>query len=312
MPCLPVGIYFRRLLAVLTARPLLMGTRRVWVAAAVGCAVLVWCAGVRAAAPVAGRVNQNTWMAHLENGVVAIFRHVEGAPTVSVRAFVRGGSVAEGEYAGSGINYLLERVVLGGSTENREASESVQLLRRIGAGTESYTTKNTTVFHLQTPAPYLGEGLTLLSDWLFHCRLQPEEVARAKSEIARQQTDNARDPLVRLQDVFFKTLFQTHPVRNPVMGYLEPLLALDDISLIGHYKRTYVTDRVVLVLGGDFSGGIKEPLGLVESTFGVVERRAATLWVPPPENRQGSARYLALEGRDKNSRVMLGWHTSSA
>ena len=116
----------------------------------------------------------------------------------------------------------------------------------------------------------------------------------------------------RLQDLFYKTLFQTHPVRYPVMGALEPLKSLDTIALIGHYKRHYVPSRTVVVAAGDFSGGLSRWAATARATFGAATGRAEPPTLVPREPRPFSPRNLELITTAPGSRLLLGWHTSGS
>jgi zinc protease len=59
----------------------------------------------------------------LDNGLTVVIINDPSASLVSVRTFVRAGSIDEAPHLGSGLSHYLEHIVAGGSTEIRPESE---------------------------------------------------------------------------------------------------------------------------------------------------------------------------------------------
>ena len=117
---------------------------------------------------------------------------------------------------------------------------------------------------------------------------------------------NQDDPARFLGKRFWYTAFETHPIRLPVLGFLERFKALTRDDLVRYHRRMYVPGNMVLAVTGDFDA--ETALAEVEKTFGAQPRGPVPLVVLPGEEPQMGPR-LFEEARDiQRARLFMGFH----
>src|SRR5215468_1702737 len=126
-----------------------VGLRRAWWAIVGG---IMWGLGLVAA--IVGPGYAEVAQATLDNGLTVLIEENHANPVVSVRVFVRTGSIYEQEYLGSGISHFFEHIIHGGTTSTRSETESRRLLEAIGNNSNAYTTVDHTAYYINTTTEY--------------------------------------------------------------------------------------------------------------------------------------------------------------
>ena len=248
-----------------------------------------------------------TWT--LNNGLVVLFWENHIAPVVSMRIGVKTGSQYEGRFLGAGISHNLEHVVSGGSTSRMSESEYNQYLASIGATANAYTTRTITCYYINGPSGEFSGELMSLSDWVTDCGFDETELAREKGVITQEIYKGFEEPSRVMFDILYKTAFQNHPARYPVIGYLDNFLRISRDDLIEYYNSFYSPDNAILTLAGDIS--LEDAQTYTDSLFGDWERRTHQPPLVTNEPAQLSARYAETEAAVRTSNMRIAWRGAS-
>ena len=108
-----------------------------------------------------------------------------------------------------------------------------------------------TAFFIDCPAKNDLTALDLLADSMQHVAFEPAEFARELKVVRRELADDEVDRQRVLWDMLSLTVYTTHPVRHPVIGYLEVLNGTTNQAIIDFYHERYIPNNQVFVVVGD-------------------------------------------------------------
>jgi zinc protease len=241
----------------------------------------------------------------LANGLTLIVAEHHSAPLASVQAWCQTGSIHEQEWLGAGLTHLLEHLLFNG-TERRTSKQISDEIHAAGGYLNAYTSFDRTVFWVDCPSNAVRQAIDILGDMLFCSVLDPELLAR-EMEIVRREFDMGLDDPDRvLNYLTFRTSFQVHPCRYPVIGIREIFdqLTADDISR--YYRRRYVPNNIFLVVAGDVeTDRVKAD---AEELLGFAKRAALEPVILPDEPRQLGRRAVEETFKSELAYFNLGWH----
>ena len=220
----------------------------------------------------------------LENGITVVLVENHQAPIVAVRVYVRTGSMHEQEFLGAGVSHFLEHLVSGGTTPTRTEAESRDLLDAIGAQSNAYTTVDHTCYYMATSSRFLDDALNLLSDWVMNSSITQEEFDREYEVIQREMETRLSNPGTVHSRLATQNMFKVHPVRHPVIGYRNLFRQLKRDDVVAYYKRRYVPDNVLVVVGGDVEKD--SAVDKIRTAFAEFERRPMPTIALPSEPPQ--------------------------
>mgnify|MGYP006267745511 CR=1 FL=1 len=193
-------------------------------------------------------------VAALPNRMVIIAQRLPVAPVMSAQVWVETGSIYEQEHVGAGLSHFLEHLLSGGSTTTRPEAESNALLGSIGASVNAATGLDTARYYINAPAEHAETAIDLLSDWVRHNRITPEEFAREQEVIRSEFAMGRGDPgriLWKLTQQARYADVPTHPARHPTIGYLDEFNTITREEIVDFYHRMYVPNNMVFVVTGD-------------------------------------------------------------
>ncbi|MCF7957090.1 MAG: insulinase family protein [Phycisphaerae bacterium] len=220
-------------------------------------------------------------VAVLENGMVAIVRENRTAPVAAVRLYVKAGSIYEGDNLGAGLSHLFEHLLAGGATQKRSEEDSKQLIQKIGARFNAYTSKERTCYYLTVPAQHVGSALDLVADWVTRPTFPEDSFKREWGVVQRELEMGATDPQRQLWKLFSELRYKVHPAGYPVIGHQAIVQKLTRQNVLDYYHRMYVPDHCVIVITGDINA--EKMLEAIKKEFKDFARTAKPTIVLPEE-----------------------------
>ena len=205
----------------------------------------------------------------LDNGLTLLHRPDFSSEVVSVQVWIKTGSIHEGALLGSGLSHYLEHLLFKG-TARRKGKDISREVHALGGSINAYTTFDRTVYYIDGPASALAEMVDLLSDITLHSTLPEDEIERERDVILREIDMGLDDPDRQLMQALFRTAFQHHPFREPVIGHRELFEKVSAEELRDYYKARYVPNNMAVSIVG--AALPEDVVSVVESTFGEVTR----------------------------------------
>ena len=205
----------------------------------------------------------------LPNGLTLVHRPDFSSEVVSVQVWVKTGSIHEDAYIGSGLSHYLEHMLFKG-TSRRDGKSISREVHAIGGSINAYTTFDRTVYYIDAPSAAFHQVVDVLSDIVLHSTLPTQEVERERSVILREIDMGLDDPDRQLSQALFRTAFQRHPYREPVIGHRALYEQVTAEELRAYYHARYVPNNMVVSVVGAVAP--EECLAEVEKQFGAVQR----------------------------------------
>ncbi len=252
----------------------------------------------------------------LPNGLTIITREDHSAPVASVQVWAKVGSIHEASQMGAGLSHILEHMLFKG-TEKRGVSDIARQVEAHGGYINAYTTWDHTVYHIDIPSDGGKSGTTqgtemaidILADAIMNSTMPPKEYLLEQKVILREMAMGRDNPDRQANELFFSTVYSTHPARHPVIGYEEVYLALKREDVMAYYKERYVPNNLLFIVVGDV-----DPVKVREQItklMGSWQRKALPPYYVPDEPKQISQRVMVEESRTaaQQARIYLGYQT---
>ena len=201
---------------------------------------------------------------------------------------------------------MLEHVVSGGSTVHHGEKEIEKTIARFGGMTNAYTTNDHTTFFIDCPARNALTAIELTADAMQHITFEPKEFARELKVVRRELADDQDDRGHVMEDLLNLTVYAVHPVRHPVIGYLQVLNGTTNDTIIDFYHERYVPNNQIFVVVGDVK--TQEVLDAVARQWGTPRGRE-TFVALPEEPEQVSPRQTVREMDGAVYDFAIAWPT---
>lgn len=205
----------------------------------------------------------------LPNGLTLVHRPDFSSEVVSVQVWVKTGSIHEDSLIGSGLSHYLEHMLFKG-TSRRDGKSISREVHAIGGSINAYTTFDRTVYYIDAPSSAFEQVVDVLSDLVMHSILPEHEVERERAVILREIDMGLDDPDRQLSQALFRTAFQRHPYREPVIGHRALYEQVTSDELREYYHARYVPNNMVVTVVGAVTP--EQCLAEVEKRFGAVSR----------------------------------------
>ena len=213
----------------------------------------------------------------LPNGLQIVINQDQRFPLVSMRLYVRAGSVYEmpGE---EGISHFLEHMVFKG-TDRRGPGQVAGEIEKAGGYLNAATSFDYTVFIIDLPAHEWELGLDMLQDMVFGSTFDPDELTREKS-VVLAEIQRARDnPGSRVFQSIQSMIFENTPYEHPILGFKETVREFERSDLKNYVSRRYQPGSMVLSISGNIEPD--EILEQTQSLFGSLRNKSSDI-LPAP------------------------------
>jgi zinc protease len=261
---------------------------------------------------------ENMLVETLDNGLQVVIEERHSVPIVRVHAYMKIGSLYEGEYLGSGLSHYMEHIVSGGSTRRkvvdangsgtwvgRTEDENKSLLKSIGGNSNASTYYNFTQYYITTKSEMAETAMDLISDYLANCQFDAGEVAREQRVVQQELLRNQDDANRERSLLFSSTMFKVHPVSVPVIGYQSCIQDITREDMLRFYKKHYTPQNCVVSIVGDIDRF--EVLEQVKAHFGTWKRKSLEPYTIPEEPEQTAMRWVEKEhGSTQTCLVAMG------
>lgn len=240
----------------------------------------------------------------LDNGLTVIVAPDPDSEIVSVRLLYRVGSRDE-QVGATGLAHLFEHMMFNGAARYGPKQFDAVLERAGGYG-NAYTRNDFTSYFTDVPPESLATVLDLESDRMVGLDLNENMLAREKQVVRqerRQVLENQPDAL--LGSLLMSSLYQAHPNRWPILGWVADVEAASVETCRAFYAQHYAPNHAVLVLAGAVEADAAR--ALVERFFGSLPASATARREVAPEPAREFRSHVVLEREAPAPVVLLGF-----
>lgn len=203
----------------------------------------------------------------LANGMEVVVIPDRRAPIVTHMVWYKVGSADEAP-GKSGIAHFFEHLMFKG-TKNHPPGEFGEKIAEIGGSENAFTSYDYTAYYQTVPPEALGTMMAYEADRMRNLVLTDDVIGPERDVILeerRMRIENSPDAL--LDEEVDAALYQNHPYRIPVIGWMHEMERLNRIDATAFYDRYYAPNNAILVVAGDVEPS--EVRALAEKTYGTL------------------------------------------
>ncbi len=245
----------------------------------------------------------------LDNGLKVLTAQDPGSPTVSHQLWYRVGSRHERSGA-TGLSHLFEHLMFKG-TERFPEGAFDRIVQENGMTHNAWTGHDCTVFYENAASDRLELAMELEADRMDGL-VVTEEIFRTELAVVREERRQMVEdpPFGLLAEAVDAAVFQVHPYRWPVIGWMSDLdaLTLDDAR--AHYRTWYRPNNAVLVVAGDVEHG--RVADLARRHYGRLAPGPATPTVRAIEPEQRGERTVRVHKEVRLPGIVLAFRAPAA
>ena len=228
----------------------------------------------------------------LDNGMEVVVIPDRRAPIVTHMVWYKVGSADEPP-GKSGIAHFFEHLMFKGTAKHK-AGEFGASIAEIGGSENAFTSDDYTAYYQTVTPEALGTMMEYEADRMRNLVLTDAVIGPERDvvlEERRSRIENNPDAL--LSEEIRATLFQNHPYRVPVIGWMHEIEKLNRTDAIAFYEQYYAPNNAVLIVAGDVDENTVR--SLAEETYGKVARGPdLPPRLRPQEPEQNTARTVTL------------------
>jgi predicted Zn-dependent peptidase len=219
----------------------------------------------------------------LDNGIRVLSEEIDHVRSVSIGAWVDGGSRHEGA-SDNGAAHFIEHMLFKG-TERRSAFDIAAAIDSVGGVINAATGKEQTSYYIKIPDYHLELAVDLLADILTGSRFDEAEIDREKSVILQEIRMVEDAPDDHVQDVFEGLFWKDHPLGLPILGTKERIETFRRDELLHFFDACYRADHLVISAAGHLRHEVF--VELVRRGFGELAPSSLPRRTDPPVAKPG-------------------------
>jgi zinc protease len=208
----------------------------------------------------------------LANGLTLVVVPDNRAPVVTHMIYVRAGAADEPP-GKSGIAHFLEHLMFK-STEKLASGEFSAIVSRLGGQNNAFTSSDYTGYYERVSKDRLKQIMEKGADRKANLRLSEDEVATERQVIIEERRVRIENvPSSILAEQMSAALYQNHPYRIPIIGWMHEMATLNREDAFAFYRLHYAPNNAVVVVTGDVDPA--EVKAMAEATYGTLKPNPA-------------------------------------
>lgn len=205
----------------------------------------------------------------LDNGLEVVVIPDHRAPVVTHMLWYKVGSADE-DPGKSGIAHFFEHLMFKGTAEYGPGVFSARIAD-VGGRENAFTSYDYTAYYQQVAPDMLPEMMAMEADRMTNLVLTDDVIGPERDVVIEERNSRVEsDPRSLLSEEVSATLYQNHPYRIPVIGWMHEIEKLNREDAIDFYRRYYAPNNAILVVAGDVDAATVRKLA--EDTYGKIAR----------------------------------------
>ncbi len=193
----------------------------------------------------------------------------------------------------SGIAHFFEHLMFKGTAKHKAGEFGVKVAE-IGGNENAFTSDDYTAYYQTVTPAALGTMMEYEADRMRNLVLTDAVIGPERDVVLEERRSRIENnPEALLSEEIDATLYQNHPYRVPVIGWMHEIEKLNRTDAVAFYDRYYAPNNAILIVAGDVDA--KEVRRLAEATYGKIPRQPdLPPRIRPQEPEQNTARTVTL------------------
>jgi zinc protease len=246
----------------------------------------------------------NPFETQLANGLRVIVKEDHRAPTAVHMVWYRAGSMDEKDGT-SGVAHMLEHLMFKG-TKNLRAGEFNKRVAEAGGRDNAFTSHDYTAYFQIVPKAALPAMMQLESDRMANLKLDAKEfVSEMKVVMEERRLRTEDNPHALVHEALNSLIFQAHPYRRPVIGWMDDLEHMTWQDAHDWYRQWYTPSNAYVVVVGDVDH--REVFRLAQKYYGPIKSHALPERKPQNEPEQVGIRRVSVKAPAELPYLAMAW-----
>src|SRR3954467_7442739 len=244
----------------------------------------------------------------LDNGMRVVAIPYDSPGTLAYQIVMRTGSRDEVEAGHSGFAHFFEHMMFRG-TERYSQAAYTDVIKRLGAETNAFTTDDETIFHMVAPASQLPLIMDIESDRFKNLKYDQDAFRTESQAVLGEYNKSVSNPVQPMFEKIHDLAYEKHTYKHTTLGFVQDIKAMPnyyDYS-IQFFNRFYRPENATLIVVGDVKP--ENVFSLAKKYFGDWKKgyKAADIPVEPPQKERKTA---TLDWPNPtNPYVLTAYHT---
>ncbi len=187
----------------------------------------------------------------LHNGIRLIYKNLPGTHSVSTGIFVKIGSRFEKQGL-SGVSHFIEHLLFKG-TKKRNYRQIKEAIEGVGGNLNGFTSEEVTCYWIKILGEYLDLSIDVLADMIQNPLLKDTDIEKERKVIIEEINMYRDIPSKYVFEIFDGTLYNNHPLGQPVAGTSETMGKIKKENISNHIKNSYTAENIVVSVSGNIS-----------------------------------------------------------
>lgn len=182
------------------------------------------------------------------NGIRVIIEEIPKVRSVTIGVWVSVGSKDE-TVQENGISHFLEHMIFKG-TKSKTALQIAQTMDSMGGHIDASTGREHTCYYAKVLNKHLSPTIELLADIFFNSVFNPIEIEKEKQVVTEEIKMYEDTPDDLIHDLFIQTIWDKHPLGQPIWGNLKVIKNITQDELINFWTSRYTPYEIVIAVAG--------------------------------------------------------------
>ncbi len=226
----------------------------------------------------------------LDNGMRVVVIPYDSPGTLAYQIVMRTGSRDEVEAGHSGFAHFFEHMMFRG-TDRYSKDAYNDVIKRLGADANAFTTDDQTIFHMVAPASQLPLIMDIESDRFKNLKYDQDAFRTESLAVLGEYNKSVSNPIEPMYEKARDLAYEKHTYKHTTLGFVQDIKAMPgyyDYS-IQFFNRFYRPENATLIVVGDVKPD--EVFALTKKYFGDWKKgyKAADIPVEPPQKERKTA-----------------------
>jgi zinc protease len=245
----------------------------------------------------------------LDNGLRLIVKQDHRSPVVVTQIWYKAGSIDEVNGV-TGVAHVLEHMMFKG-TEKVPGGEFSKRIAAAGGRENAFTSYDYTAYYQQLHKDHLPMAMELEADRMRNLILTEEEFAKEIKVVMEERRLRTEDQARSLlYEKMMSVAYQSHPYKNPIIGWMNDLENMTVADAREWYDRWYAPNNAILVIVGDVD--TNEVFRLAQKNYGTIPKHTLLPFnarKPQIEPLQTGTKRIIVKAPAELPYLMMGYHT---
>ncbi len=218
---------------------------------------------------------------NLDNNIPVLMETVRGVRSLCIGIWVKIGSRYE-QAENNGMSHFLEHMFFKG-TDTRTAEGIAMEIDSLGGEINAFTSSEYTLFYIKVLDEYMDNAVAMLTDIFMNSNFPEDDMEKEKGIIYEEINMVEDSPSDYVHDLFSKNIWGEKGLGQSILGTKEVIGAFTRDDLLGHIKKHYGTENIIISCSGNFKEEVLTEQ--LNAKIGILKRKGEREAQPLPEFR---------------------------